>query len=279
MKMKQRIRPIAILPTLFTLGNLCCGFFAIVVAARVVKPHDPDALYGDLDLSNCMVAACLIFLAMLFDVLDGHVARLSKSSSAFGAELDSLADLVSFGVAPAILLVKMCPYVTYWHREMVWIIAAMFVSCVALRLARFNVASEEEDDHTQFSGLPSPAAAAAIASFAFMFYALRWSQPEGTSLMYAVSAAAEWFLPLFAVLVAGLMVAPIPYPHLANRLFQSEGNFRTIVGLVFTIALVAVIRWYSVPILCAAYVLSGPANYLWHEVLHREEAGEEELRF
>src|SRR5258707_664778 len=106
---RKRIRPVAVVPTLFTLGNLWCGFFAIVVTARVVKPERLEQLpYAIADLDNFAKAAGLIFLAMLFDALDGYLARLTKAPSAFGAQLDSLADLVTFGVAPAYLLVKMC---------------------------------------------------------------------------------------------------------------------------------------------------------------------------
>ena len=120
-----------------------------------------------------MYSGLLIFLAMIFDALDGYVARLSRTASDFGAELDSLCDLVTFGVAPAFLLVKMCPQFAYLHRDAVWVIAASFAACAALRLARFNVETSDEDEHLHFSGLPSPAAAAAIAGFAIMFYTLR----------------------------------------------------------------------------------------------------------
>src|SRR5690606_37133842 len=142
---------VAVLPTLFTLANLFCGFFAIVVASRVgseglasgytapamdiqspaLDPHDPT--------HNLMLSGWLIFLAMIFDALDGHVARLAKSTSDFGAQLDSLCDLVTFGVGPAFLMVKMCPDFTHMLREPSWILAASFAGCAAIRLARFNV--------------------------------------------------------------------------------------------------------------------------------------------
>ena len=99
--------------------------------------------------------------------------------SDFGAQLDSLCDLMSFGMAPAFLLVKMCPRFTSVHNQGVWIIAAVFVCCAALRLARFNVETDEEDDHTMFAGLPTPAAAAVIASFAILSYRLRSDVASG----------------------------------------------------------------------------------------------------
>ena len=160
----KRIRTVAVFPTMFTLGNLVCGFFAIVVAARIERPTSPDVpvapnitfqnptkLLSQLDPAadshNCMLSGWLIFLAMIFDALDGYVARMSRATSDFGAQLDSLCDLVTFGVAPAFLLVKLCPSFTYAHSRGVWILAAAFMACAALRLARFNVETDENDDH------------------------------------------------------------------------------------------------------------------------------------
>ena len=130
----NRIRTVAVFPTMFTLGNLICGFFAIVVAARVDRPtsldirpaadiafQHPTRVIRELDPTddthNIMLSGWLIFLAMVFDALDGHVARLARTTSDFGAQLDSLCDLVSFGVAPGFLLVKMCPTLYLFARQ------------------------------------------------------------------------------------------------------------------------------------------------------------------
>ncbi len=261
------IRTVAVLPTLFTLGNLVCGFFAIVVAARIGAP---DMSGGDPgDVTNCMLSAWLIFIAMIFDALDGQVARLSKATSDFGAQLDSLCDLVTFGVAPGFLLVKLCPDFTYLHREAVWIIAASFAACAALRLARFNVETGEDDDHSTFNGLPSPAAGGAIASFAILFYGLR--QEDSTAAHAAqIDSVMQVVLPLFALVVALLMVSRIPYPHVANRLFRGNRSFSHVVSLLFAVVMVMLMPSFSVPILCSAFVLSGPAAYVWNEVIRRE---------
>ena len=109
------IRTIAVFPTLLTLGNLICGFFAIVVAARIDKPErQPERQRSSSTRTNLMHSGWLIFLAMVFDGLDGYVARLARTTSDFGAQLDSLCDVVSFGVAPGFLLVKMCPRFTWF---------------------------------------------------------------------------------------------------------------------------------------------------------------------
>jgi CDP-diacylglycerol---serine O-phosphatidyltransferase len=285
------IRTISVFPTLLTLGNLVCGFFAIVVAARVEKPlympparvqegkvlmeANPQAISDDSktldDVRNVMWGGVLIFLAMVFDALDGYVARLARVASDFGAQLDSLSDLVTFGVAPGFLLVKMCPRFTYLHSQAVWVIAAAFAACAALRLARFNVETGDEDEHAHFTGLPSPAAAAAIAGFAIMFYTLR--QPDNSLIFAAqIDAALQAVLPYFAVMLALLMVSRIRYPHVANQIFRGQKSFAHVVAVVFALVAVMVIRGYSVPIICCAFVFYGPLHFCWEKVVeHRQE--------
>ncbi len=106
----------------------------------------------------------------------------------------------------------MCPVFTYEHRNVVWIIAATFTMCAALRLARFNVEEDDNDDHQWFSGLPTPAGAAAIAGFALLFYKVR-SAPEQRQM---VDEFVQLGLPLFVVVLSLLMVSRIPYPHPVN---------------------------------------------------------------
>lgn len=275
----RKMRTVAAFPTMFTLGNLVCGFFAIVVAARVDAPTTAEIPHGhnirienpgrilpmldpEDDTHNVMLAGWLIFLAMIFDALDGHVARLTKATSDFGAQLDSLADLVTFGVAPAFLLVKMCPRFAYSHREAIWVIAAAFVVCAGLRLARFNVETTEDDDHRMFSGLPTPAAAAVIASFAMLFYTLRKEQSELGTFAGPLDMYLQQLLPLLAILLSLLMVSRIPYPHIVNLGFRGEKTFAHIVALVFGLMAVFAFRRFSLPILCAGFALVPPIWFL-----------------
>ncbi len=267
MAKKKKIRAIAVLPTMFTLGNLVCGFFAIVVASRIEKPSELNVI-READPWNLMVSASLIFLAMIFDALDGHVARLSRTTSDFGGQLDSLCDLVTFGVAPAFLLVKMCPNFALEHRAEVWMIAAAFAACVALRLARYNVETEEEDPHMDFSGLPSPAGGGAVASFAFMFYSLR-ADAEPFPYAAMVDKVVETALPFFALFVALLMVSRIRYPHVANQLFRGQRSFAHVVGLVFALVVIVFIRGYAAPILFTLFVFTGPVRLAWRELARR----------
>ncbi len=265
------MRTVAVFPTLLTLGNLVCGFFAIVVASRVDKS---DGVATDLaDTTNVMISGWLIFLGMVFDALDGYVARLARSSSDFGAQLDSLCDLVTFGVAPAFLLVKICPRFAYMHRHAIWVIAAAYAVCVALRLARFTLESTEDDDHMHFSGLPSPAGAAAIASFAIMFFTLR---KDENPLIYAqqIDYGLQIVLPFFALLVAGLMVSRVPYPHLVNQVVHGQRSFAHVVAVVFTLVAIMVIRGYAVAVVCCAFVLLGPVRLAWQRYVERRERKE-----
>ncbi|MBX3424364.1 MAG: CDP-diacylglycerol--serine O-phosphatidyltransferase [Pirellulales bacterium] len=287
----RRIRAVAVFPTLFTLGNLVCGFFAIVVASRIARPGDetfvappgieatdsaeaPHAakpsprldsireLLRSVDPThNLMLCGGLIFAAMLLDMFDGQVARLAKVTSDFGAQLDSLCDVVSFGVAPAILLVKMCPQFAEVHREAIWCIAALFACCAAMRLARFNVEIDEEDDHSWFEGLPSPAAAAVIASFAMFSYTLRNEINAGKDLFEQFDWWLQRVLPLVALAIGLLMVSRIPYPHLVNHLLRGQRSFPQLVAIVFAVMTLVAVRWYAIPVMCAAYAIA-PA--LWH---------------
>jgi CDP-diacylglycerol--serine O-phosphatidyltransferase len=274
----RKIRTIAVLPTLFTLANLVCGFFSIVVAARVDAPSLTSAEFNlrrevlvdePADPTNVMISAWLLFLAMVFDALDGHLARLSRTTSDFGGQLDSLCDVVTFGVAPGFLLVKMCPNFTYLHSQAIWIIAAGYAACAALRLARFNVEMTEEDDHLHFSGLPSPAAAAAIASFGILFYTLR---KETNSLPYAsqIDVVLQMILPYFAMLVALLMVSRVPYPHVVNQILHGHRSFSHVVALLFALVAIMTVRGYAVPVLCCAFVLGGPIRYVWQRLVLRQ---------
>ncbi|MAT68884.1 MAG: CDP-diacylglycerol--serine O-phosphatidyltransferase [Planctomycetaceae bacterium] len=289
----RRIRAVAAFPTLFTLGNLVFGFFAIVVASRIARPGD-EAFVGPVGYvaaeetteadgnapqpiarlesvreflrsvdptHNLMLCGGLIFLAMLMDMFDGQVARLARVTSDFGAQLDSLCDVVSFGVAPAILLVKMCPQFAELHREAIWCIAALFACCAAMRLARFNVETDESDDHSWFEGLPSPAAAAVIASWAMFSYTLRNEINAGREIFEQFDWWLQRVLPLIALAVALLMVSRIPYPHAVTHLLRGQRSFPQLVAIVFAVMTLVAVRWYAIPVLCAAYAL-GPA--IWH---------------
>lgn len=265
------IRTIAVFPTLLTLGNLICGFFAIVVAARIEKPASAMDVINIFDTGNVMLSGCLIFVAMIFDALDGYVARLTHVASDFGAQLDSLCDVVSFGVAPAFLLVKMCPKFTYGYPHAVWVIAAAYAACAALRLARFNVEASDEDDHLFFSGLPSPAAAAVIAGFAITFFSLR---PDTNTLTLFVDRALQAILPFLAILAAVLMVSRVRYPHVTNRVLRGQRSFGHVVAVLFFFVVIMVVPGFAIAISACAFAFYGPIHLAWERWIERRRREE-----
>jgi CDP-diacylglycerol--serine O-phosphatidyltransferase len=143
-------RGVYLLPSMFTVANLFCGYACIVYSTQ-----------GDFD-----IAALFIGFAMVLDTLDGFVARLTKSSTAFGVELDSLADVVSFGLAPAILAFS---WGLWPLRRLGWAAGFIFVTAAAMRLARFNIQTATVTDKRYFVGMPSPAAASVIASTVYLY--------------------------------------------------------------------------------------------------------------
>jgi CDP-diacylglycerol--serine O-phosphatidyltransferase len=244
------MRRIAVLPHLLTLGNAFCGMLAIskgIDALAFVGSH-PAQFYAKLE-----TACWLIFLAMVFDALDGKVARLTRAASAFGAQLDSFSDALTFGAAPAllakVLIEHEAPIQGYFgHPRLHFIAAAAFALMAILRLARFNLeTTPEASAHTSFKGLPSPAAAGAVASTILFYLAMMRPEIEvedgaPTPLGRAMALFPEirldipwWYLPVLAAMlpVLGfLMVSRVRYPHMVDRLTR-RGSFFALVYMVF----------------------------------------------
>lgn len=274
----------AVFPTLLTLGNAACGFGAITFAAKV----GPDPA-GEQDL---FLSAVLIFLAMLFDMLDGSVARWAKQTSEFGAQLDSLCDAVSFGVAPAFLMLRIIhsmesatdasaivlgtrgptfpPFFTYWSR-LLWVIGALFALCALLRLARFNVETDEDDSHNYFSGLPSPAAAATIASFPIALKELREKALVGSGTGQTIAAwlipTIHMVLPLITLAVAILMVSRFKYAHVFNQVRGQRSRLH-VIQIVFLLATIFLLR-EAMPLLFCVFAFTPPVRSAWREVTGR----------
>lgn len=179
---KERHRGIYLLPNLFTTGALFSGFYAIVAG-----------MHGKFE-----VAAIAIFVAMIFDGLDGRVARLTNTQSKFGAEYDSLSDMVSFGVAPALVMFS---WALSGLGKFGWAVAFIYVACAALRLARFNTQIETADKN-YFSGLASPAAAAVVAGTVWVCAEEGWVKdqlPIAMSMLAGILTAAVGFLMISSI--------------------------------------------------------------------------------
>ena len=242
------------LPTMLTLGNGVCGLGAITAATGFLRDIPrPDAIF---------VAGLLIFLGMLFDMLDGQAARLMKQATPFGAQLDSLCDAVTFGVAPVFI---MWSFAEAYHPRLIFGIGSVYFACVLMRLARFNVEVTADDKHDYFSGLPSPAAAGTIASFAIAMPGLRQfldpSFPESVQRMAGwMVHGTNWGLPLLTLLIGWLMVSRIKYPHVVNQWVRKRYAFYDLArGILIVIAAITV-HELALPIVFCFFALEPPVR-------------------
>ncbi|MBI2807220.1 MAG: CDP-diacylglycerol--serine O-phosphatidyltransferase [Planctomycetes bacterium] len=219
------MKKIAVLPTLLTLGNGICGLVSIAFASKIT----PETALA-VNEANFAWAGWFILFGMVFDVLDGYVARLSKTASDFGGELDSLCDVVTFGVTPAFLLLKLGPgwEPSAFLHQVVAGIAALYFACASIRLARFNVENNPDPgSHKRFRGLPSPGAAGCIAALAILrgeFVAAldtRLNIDQEAARVLIIKAV-EILAPIGALVVALLMVSNVPYPHLTGKILRGK---------------------------------------------------------
>ena len=238
----QRRRGVYLLPNLITTGALFFGFYAIVAAMN----------------GHFVAAALAVFGALCLDILDGRVARWTGSESEFGAQYDSLSDMVAFGVAPALVAFS-------WALSQLgqagWVVTFIYMACAALRLARFNTSG----DNYSFTGLASPAAAAIVASTVWL-----WSEAlGGPATFFAAIAMAA------IVAVAGLlMVSGFTYYSPKHLHVKGRVPFVTLVVVVLVFGLL-LIDPPSMLLLCfSGYALSGPAVYLWRRARGLEPLAE-----
>jgi CDP-diacylglycerol--serine O-phosphatidyltransferase len=229
LKNRVRRRGIYLLPNLFTTAALFAGFYAIV-----------QAMNGNFDQS-----AVAVFVAMVLDGLDGRVARMTRTQSAFGAEFDSLADMVSFGAAPALVMYE---WVLRDLGKLGWIAAFVYVAGAALRLARFNTLLEVADKRW-FQGLPSPSAAALVAGFVWIIDDLGYD-PEALRWL-------AWFITLFAGLT---MVSNLKYYSFKTINLRRSVPFLAIFSIVLFFVLVS---YQPAIVLFAGFVVYALAGYVW----------------
>ena len=227
MRIDKMKKGIFILPSLLTLSSIFMAFYAIIASIK-----------GDFFL-----AGALILGAGFFDGIDGKVARLTKTTTRFGLELDSLADVISFGVAPAILVYN---WALAPMAQIGWVSAFVYVACGALRLARFNVQSGNIDPK-RFNGLPIPAAAAMLATTVLFCHKID-IQPDSLGLTILIAV----------VVLSFLMVSSIKFNAFKDLTMVKEKPFASTVGFVLLLALVAVAPLIVPFLLCFAYVVSGP---------------------
>jgi CDP-diacylglycerol---serine O-phosphatidyltransferase len=225
-------RAVYLLPNLVTTLCLFSGFYSIV-----------HTIHGDF-----VVASWAIVVAALFDAIDGRVARLTRTTSPFGVQFDSLSDLVAFGVAPSILIYS--ALMQPWGR-LGWLGAFLFLACGALRLARFNVTTQKVG-LSSFTGLPIPTAAVLVATG----FILLLDGGLSTDIM-------RWALAPLIVLLSLLMISTVPYPSFKQVVVPSKRAFQFLAGVVILLVLVASYPALFMFIMALVYAAVTPLVGLW----------------
>ena len=278
---------VKVLPTMMTMGNLVCGFAAIYYSARAGESGGATP-FGWHPLT---VAGALVFLGMAFDAIDGSLARLTRSTSDLGAQLDSLADVVTFGVAPAFMMLRMVslyygsaeaaggpilgPDSGNLYARLCWSVAAIYICCTALRLARFNVETTgaDEESHLWFKGLPSPGAGGAVAGLALLHQHLvlvTWRD----DLPAGFGATSALLIPAATLLCAFAMVSRIRYPHFVNRYLKGR---KPVPAVAAAVMVVAVSVWWfheALALATVGYALSGPVALAFRRARPAENPGD-----
>ncbi|MFQ3790319.1 CDP-diacylglycerol--serine O-phosphatidyltransferase [Halomonas sp. A29] len=239
---KVRRRGIYLLPNLFTTSALFAGFFSVVAGIN-----------GDFT-----AAAVAIFIAMVLDGLDGRVARLTNTQSAFGAEYDSLSDMLSFGVAPALVAFT---WILQDIGKTGWVVAFLYVACAALRLARFNVQIGSVDKKW-FIGLPSPSAAAFVAASVWTFHSFD-AEAFGFKLLMLIVVAAAGIL----------MVSNIRYYSFKDIDLKGPVPFVVLLAIVLGFVVISVEPSVMLLLLFGAYVASGPTIAIMRKMKHSPPGG------
>jgi CDP-diacylglycerol--serine O-phosphatidyltransferase len=269
----MQLRRGAFLPNLCTLGNGICGFTAIVKTLKVGIVTGPNGVPAFDEPSLFVVAAWFILLGMVFDVFDGKLARLSGRTSDLGAQLDSLCDLTTFGLAPAILVVRLnMIYDPAWGKA-VWCFALAYFLGALLRLARFNAENDHvESAHLCFKGLPSPAAAGCVASLTiFYFYIQRLSEDEllwigrlfGKERIQDLVQWIPWALPVLLLILGYTMVSSrLKYAHVASRITNRRHSFQFLVSLIFGGALAVFAKEVALVVAFIGYLAFTPIETL-----------------
>jgi len=230
-----------------TAGNLVCGFVALtkIVEADISTGNFRDIKY----------ALGFILLACIFDLLDGRVARMGGVESPFGREFDSLADIISFGVAPAFLVHRVVLKDVFIHnQEIGWFIASFYLICGALRLARFNcLAAMGVGSGKEFSGFPIPAAASLVASLTLF---IMWWEDKNFA-----TGTWRYALPVIMVFLSIMMVSEVKYPSFKTLDLRAKRTFTKMVVVVLAIGFIIILRNIILPIVLplviTAYLVYG----------------------
>ena len=243
------------LPNLLTAGNLFCGFVALTKIVEARLTPDPDT--GLVNWMPIKVALAFILLACIFDLFDGRVARMGGHESPFGREFDSLADLISFGAAPAFLVHRVVLHhaLPADYTELGWFIASIYLICGAFRLARFNCLSAMNlpGAGKDFLGFPIPSAAGLVASLTLFIIKLNEKEKDLGHWGY--------LLPVVLVFLSAMMVSEVRYPSFKSLGLRSTTTFlKVLIAALFVGALLVLrerILYYVLPLFFTGYLVYG----------------------
>jgi CDP-diacylglycerol---serine O-phosphatidyltransferase len=242
---KTRVRKgIYLLPNLFTSASLFCGFYSMIASFK----------------EYFVPAAIAILVAIIFDGLDGRVARMTNTTSKFGAEYDSLADVISFGIAPALLAYSWSLSI---YGKFGWIVAFLFVLCGALRLARYNIQIGIIESKV-FNGLPIPAAAAVVAT-TIIFFDYVGAEGKYNNL----------FILIFVFILSLLMVSGIKYYSFKDMTLLKRKPFTIFFWLI--VLLIIIVHWPEIMlfVIMLGYAISGPVWWVIKKMDRKKSAGSE----
>ena len=255
---------IPLLPNLMTAGNLCCGFLAVLSIFYGVMEASKSGTYDFLLAKKYYeTAILLIFGSCIFDLLDGRMARLTGQDSPFGREFDSLADIVSFGMAPAMLMAKAVLFPL--PNNVGWGIALLYLLCGAMRLARFNclaVMPKKPGDNGDFMGIPIPMAAGFIASLTILIINVQENDKDIGPWTYVLAAA------MFGISL--LMMSKVRYPSFKKVDFRTKGSIWTVVPIVLVLVLMVRYRYQAPVVLFSLYLVYGLVRPLISKRLQKD---------
>lgn len=261
------------LPNLLTAGNLFCGFVALT---NIVEANLTPSVEGIVTWTPIKYALGFILLACIFDLFDGRVARMGGVESPFGREFDSLADLVSFGVAPAFLVHRVVLRDVFeGHAELGWFIASIYLLCGAFRLARFNciAAQSTGGGGKEFLGFPIPSAAGLVASLTLLIIQLNEKEKSLGNWKYLLAAV--------LVFLSAMMVSTVKYPSFKSLGLRSTSTFAKAIVAALFLGLILVLRekvlYYMLPAFFTIYLVYGFVRpRISRKVRHEIEEEDEE---
>jgi CDP-diacylglycerol--serine O-phosphatidyltransferase len=266
---KQRLKYITVLPSLITILNGVCGFVAILFASK----------------GEFAIAGYMILLAMIADMLDGRLARMSQNTSSFGGQLDSLCDIISFGVAPAFLMLKILEYIFGFDKasspmegflqDFIRVSAGAYISCAAIRLARFNVENEEDESaHMSFIGLPTPAAAGVVVSLVIFHQEIilpELSVNDTPAYLRFCESVIIYALPFLTLGTAVLMVSRIRYPHILNQYLKGRKPFAHLIRILLFLALCIWSRQAALVLIFCGFAASSVVKWFYYKVIRKRK--------